>query len=112
MEKVALVSRLRTYRRSTRGLIWPAAIWSDTREIENTTPMKVSIAELTVDTTLLAAEAKDSRVSAVCSAVASAKISRSIRSVRPASSTAPTQATNGANQNDSRRCSRSGDNAR
>ena len=58
--KVALVIRLRTKSRTTRGVNCPLAICTATSEMLNTTPMKVIIAEPTADTTVFASSAKRS----------------------------------------------------
>ena len=50
---VALVIRLRTKSRTTRGVNCPLAIWTATSEMLNTTPMKVIMADPTAFTTVL-----------------------------------------------------------
>ncbi len=59
--KVALVIRLRTKIRTTRGLNCPAAICTATSEMLKTTPMKVIMAALIVVTTVFASSAIPSR---------------------------------------------------
>ncbi len=49
-DSVSLLILLRTKIRTTRGVSWPLAICTATREMLKTTPMKVIIAELIVTT--------------------------------------------------------------
>ncbi len=63
--KVALVIRLRTKSRTTRGVNCPLAICTATREMLKTTPMKVIIAEPTTVTTAFASSANRSSSSSV-----------------------------------------------
>ena len=80
-----------------------------------TTPMKVIIAELTVVTTVFASSASYSRSSIVsysCSSWSAPTSAVSISEATAHTTTTHSMAAAGANQNVSRRCSRSGDNAR
>jgi hypothetical protein len=113
--KVALVIRLRTKSRTTRGVNWPLAICTATSEMLKTTPMKVIIAEPTALTTAFASSANRSS----SSSVSKSRSSRSASTRAVSSSSAPAQTTKtptiaavGANQNVSRKCSLSGDRAR
>ncbi len=113
--KVALVIRLRTKIRTTRGLNWPLAICTATNEMLKTTPMKVIIAELTVVTTAFASLATFSRSSIVsysCSSWSAPTRAVSISDATTHTTNTLTMAAAGANQNVSRRCSLSGDSAR
>jgi hypothetical protein len=107
--KVALVIRLRTKIRTTRGLNCPAAICTATSEMLKTTPMKVIMAALIVVTTVFASSAIPSRSLTASSSPAS----RSAVRIASSAAVAADHTTNtrnraavGANQNVSRRCSR------